>query len=83
MTSNELDKLRSIRIHTILGLANGDRRVSIRCCFHNDRTPSLVLYPDNSYHCFACGENGQNVIDFLIATGASFTEVIEELKKYE
>lgn len=28
------------------------------CCpFHNDKTPSLKIYPDHFY-CFGCGENG-------------------------
>lgn len=40
----------------------------VACCpFHNDRTPSMVLYRDNTYHCFGCGAHG-DVIDFIANT---------------
>ena len=35
------------------------------CPFHEEKTASFVIYPDNSYHCFGCGAHG-NAIDFLI-----------------
>ena len=34
----------------------------IRCPFHQERTPSMKLWP-HSYHCFGCGAHG-TVIDF-------------------
>jgi hypothetical protein len=35
------------------------------CCpFHPDRSPSFVVYKDDSYHCFGCGAHG-DVIDFI------------------
>lgn len=36
----------------------------IRCPFHNERTPSLKIYP-NRFHCFGCGSDG-SVIDFVM-----------------
>lgn len=37
-------------------------RSGMACCpFHNDRTPSMKLYPDH-FHCFGCGQTG-DVID--------------------
>lgn len=35
------------------------------CPFHEEKTPSFFIYPDNSYHCFGCGAHG-NAIDFLM-----------------
>ena len=33
-----------------------------RCVFHQDRTPSLMLYPQNKgYHCFGCGAHGDAI----------------------
>lgn len=33
-----------------------------RCVFHQDRTPSLMLYPENKgYHCFGCGAHGDAI----------------------
>ena len=37
-------------------------RGGMACCpFHDDRTPSMKLYPDH-FHCFGCGQTG-DVID--------------------
>lgn len=34
-------------------------RVLVGCCpFHDDRTPSLVVWPDNHFRCFGCGVHG-------------------------
>lgn len=34
----------------------------MRCQFHNDRTPSLVLYPENqTFYCFGCGAWGDAI----------------------
>ena len=36
-----------------------------RCCFHEDKTPSLIVTPDKGlFHCPACGAAG-NVIQFV------------------
>ena len=36
------------------------------CPFHNDRHPSMKVYPgDRGYHCFVCGVGG-DVIDFVM-----------------
>ena len=41
-------------------------RGNLLCCpFHDDKTPSLQIYPrTNSYHCFGCGKSG-DVIQFI------------------
>ena len=78
----DLSNLRDVSIHKILGLENTGRRVSMRCPFHDDRTPSFALYPDNSYHCFACPARGQNAIDFVLEFGGTFPDTLKELEKY-
>jgi len=39
-------------------------RHSIRCPFHQDDTPSMVIYDDGHFHCFGCGAHG-DVLDFV------------------
>lgn len=34
----------------------------IRCPIHNEKTPSLKIYPgDGGWHCFGCGEGGNHI----------------------
>ncbi len=50
------------------------------CPFHEDRRPSLVVYPHSqSYFCFAC-DHGGDVIDFVgRLRGTSFRETVAAL----
>lgn len=79
---DNLDKLREIRIHQILDVKDNGRRLALRCPFHTEHTPSFILYPDNSYHCFGCGVHGNNAIDFLEKAGFKFTDIVATLKTY-
>lgn len=46
----------------VLKRANNNQ---IGCCpFHPDKSPSFVVYADQSYHCFGCNAHG-DVIDFV------------------
>lgn len=82
LTQQELDILRDVNIRGLLGIDSQRREEKISCPFHNERTPSCVLYDDNSFHCFGCGANGRGAIDFLTSTGASFEDTIKELSTY-
>jgi len=84
LTNEELQRVREVRISDILGLRDGNRRVSMRCPLpnHQDGTPSFTLYPENNYFCFGCGATGNGAIDFCIALGFTFVESCDELTKY-
>lgn len=82
LTNEEIQRIRQIRIHSIIHVSDSGRNVSLRCPIHQERTPSFVLYPDNSFHCFGCKANGQGAIDFCVALGYTFIEACEELVRY-
>jgi len=52
------------------------------CPFHDERTPSFNVNPDEQYfHCFGCGKGG-DVFSFLMEIeGLSFTEVVLRLAR--
>ena len=78
----DIQRYREISITKILGIKDTGRRVSAKCPFHSERSPSFNIYPDGSYHCFGCGKNGANAIDFCKDLGYSFSESLLELKNY-
>lgn len=39
-------------------------RLIMSCCFHEERTPSLSLYPNGGFTCYGCGESG-GIPDFV------------------
>lgn len=82
LSKDELQRIREIKIHRVLGIVEDSRRRMIRCPFHNERKPSFVLYPDGGWHCYGCGKHGNNAIDFVMAMGCGFVEALTELTKY-
>ena len=55
---------------------------TLKCCcpFHQEKTPSFVVYPSNdTWHCFGCGEGG-NAIGFVMKKeGLTFPEAVRKL----
>jgi len=51
------------------------------CCpFHDEKNPSLVLYPQtNSYHCFGCGRHGDVINFYAGVSGQDYTAAMHEL----
>lgn len=74
-----LDKIRQISILNLMGFPH-DRQQVIRCPFHDDRTPSLMIKPNNFYKCFGCGKYGYNFIDFCLDMGEEMRDIINEYK---
>jgi len=81
LTDKQIEHARNIPISRILGLDSGRRR-SVKCPFHPDKTPSCVIYANNSFYCFGCGATGQNAIDFVMLLGFGFKEAVDELARY-
>lgn len=43
-------------------LRKGNGYYLVKCCFHDDSTPSMALYlHDNSFHCYGCGAHGDSL----------------------
>ena len=81
MTSVDIERVKQrsrieevIARHGVRLHRTGDRFTG-RCPFHEDRTPSLAVYPrTQSFYCFGCGASG-DVIDFVRRTeGVCFRE---------
>lgn len=76
MKQFDLDRLRKVDFTRFIKTQitnSGDKRSTI-CLFHDEKTASFFIYPNNSYYCFGCGAHG-NAIDFVIKTfGYSFLE---------
>ncbi len=53
---------------------------SVRCPFHDDKSPSCVLYPQSfSFHCFGCGEGGDVISLVMKLQGKEFPEAVRYL----
>lgn len=84
LTKSELEKLRNVSIHELLGIKNIGVKQSIKCVFpnHNDNTPSLLIDAQNGYYCFGCKKFGFGAIDFCEDLGMEFKDIVNGLSKH-
>lgn len=85
-TEQTLNNCRNVLVDSLVKtplvrLYNG--QVKTVCPFHNEKTPSFVIYKDNSWHCFGCQANGQNAIDFVMKReSCNFVEAVRILSRH-
>jgi len=67
-------------IGSFVELRRTGSRFKALCPFHQEKTPSFIVFPERqTYHCFGCGKSG-DVISFLMETqNLSFREAVEQL----
>ena len=50
------------------------------CPFHNEKTPSFTVYPENgSYYCFGCGQGGDIVTFTMRAENLDYIDAVKRL----
>ncbi|WP_266367536.1 CHC2 zinc finger domain-containing protein [Tellurirhabdus rosea] len=77
-----LTKVRGIEIGRVVSdLGFTIRQFRKICCpFHEEKTPSLVLYPQtNTYHCFGCGRHGDVIHFYAGISKQEYTSAMHEL----
>jgi len=84
-TKDTIDRVRdAVDMVQLVGAKTDLRRVGTRwtglCPFHDERTPSFSVNPEEKlYHCFGCGEGG-DAIRFVMETEAlDFPSAVETL----
>lgn len=83
-----LDDLKArVSIESQVGQTVSLRRSGVRlkgiCPFHDDRSPSLVVYPlDGGFHCFGCGAHGDVFTWAMFVNGMDFVEAVHLIAAY-
>src|SRR5262249_50828764 len=54
----------------------------IVCPFHDDHTPSLVIFPDH-FHCFVCGAHGDAVDWLMMVEGMTRRQATQHLATWD
>lgn len=64
-------------------LRKSGNRFTGKCPFHNDRSPSFVVYPEtSSYYCFGCKKSGDIFRFVMEIEKLSFKNAVEALSRY-
>src|SRR5918997_2737737 len=69
-------------IGAYVGLKKAGRSYKGVCPFHQEKTPSFIVFPDSqNFHCFGCGRGGDAFSFYMGVERAEFREALQELAK--
>ncbi|MGI8485548.1 MAG: DNA primase [Thermomicrobiales bacterium] len=52
------------------------------CPFHQEKTPSFIVFPDSqNFHCFGCGKGGDIFTFYMQVENVEFRDALQELAK--
>lgn len=81
--SYDLDAIKTVPIGDLIPYQPASqfgRRKKYLCPFHEEKTPSFVVYEDdNSCHCFGCGYSGDVIQVYMDYNKCSFLEACKHL----
>lgn len=83
--ASRVDRIKqSIAIGDVIGqhveLRLSGKNLIGRCPFHEDKTPSLVVFPDTrTFHCFGCRAGGDLISFLRLQFGLTFLEALDTL----
>src|SRR3990167_108960 len=82
LTDEEIERAREYPTHELYegGKYKTSHAFIALCIFHKEKTPSLFIYEDWHFHCYACGAHGNNAIDYLMKfKNLTFKEAVQNL----
>lgn len=62
-----------VKMHSVAGMRK------CLCPFHNEKSPSCCVYPDEHFYCFGCHASGDVIGYVMLRDGLRFKEAIEKL----
>lgn len=73
------DQIQQARDFPVEDLIDTKKNRKMWCCpFHEEKTGSFHIYPNNGWHCFGCQAHGNNAIDYVMKK--SKLEFVEAVK---
>ncbi len=69
-------------ISSYVPLTRAGRSYKGLCPFHQEKTPSFVVFPDSqNFHCFGCGKGGDVFTFYMGQENVEFKEALQELAR--
>jgi len=83
ITDDQIQRAREVPIEELIDgrVFKAGNKVTAHCPFHQERTPSFFIFPDNRYKCFGCGEYGDSIAFVMKRDGMKFVDAVISLSK--
>lgn len=83
VTDDQIERAREYPMEDLIDgrIFKAGAKRTTHCPFHQERTPSFFIFPDNKYKCFGCGEHGDTIAFVMKRDGVKFIQAVEALTK--
>ena len=81
LTEEDIERARVAPIENVVNgqfKKLGNKSVAL-CPFHNEKTPSFYVYPENRFHCYGCGKKGDAISFVMELNGLKFPDAVRFL----
>lgn len=75
----DIDSARQVPIINFVKHKRAGSTYLTECLFHNDSHPSMTIFKDNKFKCFACGAHGDSIDLIMKLCNLNFIEAIKFL----
>ena len=81
ITDSDIERAKEYPLENLYNeiLKKAGSRLLGLCQFHEEKTPSFFIFPDNHYHCYGCGEHGDPITFAMKTKNLSFPEAVRYL----
>lgn len=82
VTDEEVQHARSIPMENIIRTFTNEKIIQhkIKCPFHNEKTASLHVYPEN-FKCFGCSVGGDGIKFVMLLENLNFIEAVKRMNE--
>lgn len=81
ITDADIQAAKEVPIDSLYeGTLRGRKRKFGSCPFHNDRTPSFFVFPDNRFKCFGCQVYGTAIDFVMLRDNVPFLQAVKTLR---
>lgn len=75
------DEVEKAKAYPIRNLIKVSREKKAKCPFHNEKTASMHVYPDNHAFCFGCQKRADAIDIYMALNNCTFKEAMEKLNQ--
>lgn len=80
VSKRDIQAAKEVSCHAILRNAGIEVKKTFAVCqFHNERTPSMKIYENNTFYCFGCGAAGDSISLYRGVYGVDFKQAVRAL----
>lgn len=81
ISDQDIENAKSFPLENIVNvpIKKSGKYFTCNCPIHQEKTPSFVIYPENTWYCFGCNQGGDAIDLVMVLEQLTFVEALKSL----